>query len=642
MRRKKRTDQSQDSCKAEAEVRQSLQTPRGAMDDMEVRSSKSLQLSALFTAMMESNAMLREEIDQMEGTPELKAAELSAAGDDESHRSHRENRSHSRQQLHSQSLPARLLENSERLPTTLTTSNASSISPQAATSRGQKNIYRISLGSESSESEDTESQETDEEGDSSMSPVCHGEPLRGLQSPLLTQPPLSITSVSSTELTESDYSETSPEPENDAFASPGESTIETMWDNFSVEEYAPPQKHKVEAKPIVKKLVVKTVWTRRVTIPEPFAMTIRDQAKPKRRKSRALIAAEREKLEREMQEELECQKKFRALPVPATTYVPADEIRRPNQDQHGQSRYEKIAQPIKPFSFMKREEEKRLQQQRQSNGTRGTKETVQFRAKPAPQSILSPRVSEELKEREEYRQILIKVRSQEMLARAQLPKNMHEKQKRDSLRKQRLEEMQNKAFVTKEHTFRPKIRTDVPDHNQLYCQFQQQMAAKKDVKLATTPKPFVLRTASTPSRCVHPHNEEGRYSVLEPSCHTAAKSNTHGPNFERYSKSHTVHHTKEPTSGPKFELVRHSRSTHHTREPTVPMTETAKLRRSGSERKLAESSEREAEGEEARRLKREDQRELQSRVIQRVQSYDRSAWLQERQRERLQELRSVL
>ena len=573
--------------------------------DVEVQGSKSLQLSALFTAMMESNAMLREQIDQMEENELSSNSELEAESDAGSQERSSGPR-HSRQ-LHSRSLPARLLESGSHTPRT-----KDFPSPSA---KRKGSVHTASLSSESSGSEAESTGSDGEDAEQNHSPAGRGlrEPHRSNElNPSGARLPLSITSVSSTEPSESD-SESSPEPENDPFASPGESTIETMWDNFSVEEYAPPLKHKEDSK--VRKPVVKTVWSRRVTIPEPFAMTIRDEARPKKKKSRALIAAEQEKLEREVQEELECQKKFRALPVPATTYIPIDEIRIRDEDQLQCGR---VAQPIKPFSFLKREEEKQREKERRLEELRSHEQAALFRARPVPQSVLSPRVSEELKEREEYRRILIKVRSQETLARAQLPRSMQEKERRECLKRQRLEEQQRRAFVTKEHTFHPKIRPEVPDHDQLYCQFRQQMAATKEVKPATTPKPFILRTSSTPSRCAHPLEEQDRRSMLE-SNHILSTSCGPRCNRVRFSMSHNEPH----------------------RQPAIPMTEAAKLRRSASERKLAECVEREVESEEAMRRRREQQRQLQSRIIQQVQSCDHSTWQQDKQRERLQELRSV-
>ena len=77
------------------------------------------------------------------------------------------------------------------------------------------------------------------------------------------------------------------------------------------------------------------------------------------------------------------------------------------------------------------------------------------------------------------------------------------------------------------------------------------------------------------------------------------------------------------------------------KHPTIPVTETVKMRRTASERRLAEEVEKAAEEEEMSRHKSERQRELQSRVIQQVHLYDHSSKLQEKQRQRLIELRSV-
>ena len=496
--------------------------------------SRSLQLSALFTAMMESNAMLREEVEQM-AVPAPPSELQTETEDTETGRSHKDlsyhrEKSTDSEQLHSQSLPARRLEDSRVanspslvFPTVSKREGSSSESDSSDSDSG-------SVTDADSHSQEGRSSVEKKHTDSSTWPLYCGEPQRQAGHSLAPLP-LSITSVSSSsecsESTTSDYS-TDSELENDPFASPGESTIETMWDNFSVEEYssaAPPTKQKESG--LKEKPVAKSVWKRRVTIPEPFAMTIRDEGRPKRTKSRALVAAEQEKLEREMHDELECQKKFRALPVPATTYISIDEIRRRDKDERTEFDCGRIAQPIKPFSFVKREEEKRVQRELGNKSSRNNKERVVFRAKPAPQSILSPRVSEELKEKEEYRKILIKVRSQEMLAQAQLPKSMQEKLKSQPLlQKQRVGGgEQKRAFVTDEHTFRPKIRSSIPDHNQLYCQFRQKLAARRELRPATTPQPFTLRTSSTPSRCAHLlQGEEDSGSTLQSSSLISADS----------------------------------------------------------------------------------------------------------------------
>ena len=619
----------------------SLQTAPGPAgdsdeaDDMkrvqEQRGSKSLRLSALFSAMMESNAMLREDIEQMEGRdPDLLTESETA----------RENEPQPRQ-LHSQSLPARLLDSSAHTPRAHTNRG-----PAARRREGEGSLDSYSSDSDSMtgvESEETEGDDV-EQNLTNLSSAPHHNRLSGGLGSTEEPLPLSITSVSSTELSDSTSESDYGESENDPFASPGESTIEAMWDNFSVEEYAPPLKlnGRSEFKDRRGQHVVRYVWKRRVTIPEPFVMTIRDEARPRRRKSRALITAEREKLEREMQEELECQRKFRALPVPATTYVPIDEIRRRDQDQGAQLGCERVTQPIKPFDFMKREEDRQQQKQRDIARSESDEQRVVFRAKPAPQAILSPRVSEELKEKEEYRRILIKVRSQEMLARAQLPKSMQEKQRSESVKKERLGQKQREAFVTEEHTFRPRVKPAVPNHDQLYCQFQQQLAAKRELKLATTPKPFVLQT-SAPSRCVQPHKPSTLdSSSLISTTTSATKSSTcESLAFERtrHSRSHVaMDNVKLSRSQPT--PVTGTVNRRH-RQCSIPMTETAKLRQSISERKLAEAAEKVAAEVEERRQKREQQRELQSRVAKQVQSHDHFLWVQEKQREHLKQLRCV-
>lgn len=422
-------------------------------------------------------------------------------------------------------------------------------------------------------------------------------------------PPLSITSVSSTEVS-------SALSEGDPFASPGESMIETMWDNFSVDEYAPPLKPMEQEVKKCSSVPVQQEWSNRVTIPQPFTMMIRESGKPKK-KSKALIIAEQERLERELQEELECQKKFRALPVPATTYVPLHELRREHHQQQPQE-CAKVVHSIKPFSFMKREEEKRQRKLETLNGRTNKKASkTQFKAKPPPQNILSPQVSEQLKEKEEYRRILIRVRSQEMLGRAELPRNMQVKGREytvGKLRKERLESRQSSAFVTKEHTFHPKIKPTIPDHDYLYSQFQQQLAAQRELKPPTTPKPFLLRTSSAPPHRVHIEEQA------------------------EHSKSNSL---KSPGRSSTFVNVPYSKSGPCRPMYNIQLTQAAKLRRNVNEKKLAEDTEKEAEAEEVRRSKREQQRELRNRVVQCVQSYDHSAWLQEKQKKKLQELRSV-
>lgn len=561
-----------------------------AKSEEERRLSKSLQLPTLFTTVLESNALLREEIDRMEDSE-------CTAFDMQRHSSGTEKRNIRRQGSGKES-------HFEKKLLLLT----------AASKEEDVGLEKDSESDVSSQEEETdtdemsESDEEDNKATSSLSTVQ--QPCDQLNSGDL-RVPLSITSLSSTEICSTVSGSCS--SEGDLFASPGQSTIETMWDNFSVDEYAPPLKQKEKDKKCVSE-PVQQEWSHRVTIPQPFTMMIRESAKPKK-KSKALIIAEQEKFDRELQEEVECHKKFRALPVPATTYIPLHELsRRENHKQQPQVECtNEVVHSIRPFSFMKREEEKRQRKLEALNKGKKADKRV-FKAKPTPQNILSPQISEQLKEKEEYRRILIRVRSQEMLAQAELPKNMQVKGREytvGKLRKETLENRQSSAFVTKEHTFHPKIKPTIPDHDYLYSQFQQQLAAKRELRPPTTPKPFLLRTSSTPSPKVHIPEEHSKSSSLK--------------SLGRSGTSVDTLHSRSGSCRPMY---------------SIQMTQAAKLRQSVNERKLAEDTEKEAEAEEVRRSKREQQRELRNRVVERVQSYDHSAWLQEKQREKLQELRS--
>ena len=421
--------------------------------------SKSSQLSSLFSTMLESNAMLREDIDQMQAKEFCMTSSVSQqlSRTMNSTVSHKERSPsvplESRQPL-SQSLPPRLL-NTSALSTSYESS--SSLESTDTSSQGspnqQQNKTGVHTGSSVSANSDSECTEGEDE---SVGPVqtLHNDHCPQTMLPLPVKS-LSITSISSTELSFGNQSDL----ENDPFASPGGSTIQSMWDNFSVEEYAQHKEKRVKVH--VSKPVQKT-WNHQITIPEPFKMTIRERAIP-RKKSRALIVAEQEKLEKKMQEDLECEKKFRALPVPATTYIPIDELKKEENKRQTQNGHDRIVHSIKPFSFMKREEEK--QRQKCEHQAVNNCQTL-FKAKPVPHDILSPRVSEELKEKEEYRKILIRVRSHEMLARAELPRSMHRQYAVRKHSRERLGNGENVAFLTDEHTFHPSIKPAVPDHDQ--------------------------------------------------------------------------------------------------------------------------------------------------------------------------------
>eukprot|EP00731_Ephydatia_muelleri_P027693 Em0019g566a len=189
---------------------------------------------------------------------------------------------------------------------------------------------------------------------------------------------------------------------NNPFASPGMELVERMWENFSVDSYAA-ELQLDRVRPTI-------------TIPQPFAMTIREP----RRKSRSMVIAEKERAEKAAQMEAEMKKQFRSTPVPASTFLPlytlihAKDVKR--KQKFGEHTEANVRSPRyagtncrKPYSA-------------------GCTERLIFKAKPIPKAILDCDVRERMKCEEEYRKVRIKVRAQSLLANSHLPFTSHNRQ----------------------------------------------------------------------------------------------------------------------------------------------------------------------------------------------------------------------
>ncbi len=329
----------------------------------------------------------------------------------------------------------------------------------------------------------------------------------------------------------------------DPFASVGMEAIETMWDDFSIDNYAPSS---TWVNPTLDNIPAgdrPDTWRPKITIPKPFSMTIREEQRVKK-KSRALIQAEHEKLEKEALEEAELNKPFRANPIPATTYLPLYEMINAQQDRRRQfvkdTSQKKLKAKERPFSFVERElkrltvreEELALKLEQEQQELSG--ET--FKAKPVPHSVLDPNIDEKLKEDEEYRKIRIRMRALELLADSHLPNRMRYKGHDNTvgqLRKLRKEELDKLAFLTAEHSFRPVISGEVPDHKQAYESFQRQLKKRKNEEnLLTVTQPFTHRTDS---RITQRKSQTSQYTANDrPS---SLKSNKTVPPQVKVSKS---------------------------------------------------------------------------------------------------------
>ncbi|NXT94941.1 F161B protein, partial [Anhinga rufa] len=105
-------------------------------------------------------------------------------------------------------------------------------------------------------------------------------------------------------------------------------------------------------------------WIPSVTIPQPFEMTLREaRRKSQLMKSNVFLELDKQRDKRQSQDEAECQKQFRAQPVPAHVFLPLyqeimeqNEIRRQTATQ---KRKELLLSSQRPFSFLEKEEKKK-------------------------------------------------------------------------------------------------------------------------------------------------------------------------------------------------------------------------------------------------------------------------------------------
>lgn len=275
--------------------------------------------------------------------------------------------------------------------------------------------------------------------------------------------------------------------------------IEKMWDGFSVEDYIARTKHSLPNSPVFRTMRKKQkAWSPKVTVPKPFQMTIRETRKKEQNvKSKSQIEMENNLLKKQLEEEAECQKKFRANPVPAAVFLPLyHEIIQRNEERRKSVKERsklKLLASQKPFKFIEREKQRNeIRKMQLRDLSTPEKKPKPFKAKPIPKCVYSPAVNDKLQEEELYREIRIRMRAEELLRNSSLPtsrlalKNTNKKKK-------------HKCVEPKETEHKPKIKPDVPDFERLHQKFQKRLLQKKQVKHLTVCEPFDLRTPHIPS-----------------------------------------------------------------------------------------------------------------------------------------------
>ena len=276
--------------------------------------------------------------------------------------------------------------------------------------------------------------------------------------------------------------------------------IDNMWDDFSVDSYAPVEKAPRDEPAQAKE------WKPSITIPQPFNMTLREAAKSKV-KSKRKEKLEKELFEKRLAEEAELNKKFRARPLPATTFMKLYEEQKAEKEKKRQ--YTKALNKAileatqQPFGFMKREEEKKELRRSQSieRMDKTPNKKPVFKAAPFPDKLFNLSLDDQIAEQNEYRKIKIKMRSEEMLANSSLPPNMRSRGERYAVSRRHSKKQENtNAKKNMNSSFRPNINHDIPDYEELRRKFEIDLIRKRKEKSPTICEPFNLHTAKVPDR----------------------------------------------------------------------------------------------------------------------------------------------
>ena len=306
--------------------------------------------------------------------------------------------------------------------------------------------------------------------------------------------------------------------------------IDDMWDNFSVDSYAPVEKGPKEEPAQPKQ------WKPSITVPKPFNMTLREAAKAKV-KSKRKEKLEKELLAKKMAEEAELAKKFRARPLPATTFMNLYEEQKAEEEKKRQctrSLNKAILEATqRPFNFTKREEEKKELRRSQSMEKMEKKIDTksEFKARPFPENLFSLSLDDKIAEQNEYRKIKIKMRSEEMLANSSLPPNMRSRGERYSANRRYSKKREvTSAKKMGDSRFKPNINHDIPDYEELHRKFEIDLLRKRKEKSPTICEPFNLHTAKVPdrrARNLSMHTPESQQRSRERSLERFRQSSAH-------------------------------------------------------------------------------------------------------------------
>ncbi|XP_030643253.1 protein FAM161B [Chanos chanos] len=203
---------------------------------------------------------------------------------------------------------------------------------------------------------------------------------------------------------------------------------------------------------------------------------------------------------REQTDMEECQKQFRAAPVPehvskALYENITKEQERKRKEGHEQRR-NFLLSIQKPFTFMQREEKsKERPTQDQGPTNQHEKDKPCVTRKPIPKAVIDKGVSEHLKEEEVCRKIRIQTRARESLSASSAPTLSQQTRTSQERRSAQMTKSRMLAYLDQKPSFQPATNAQVPDFKRLYQAFQRDVVKRAGRKDVTHCQPFQLRTS---------------------------------------------------------------------------------------------------------------------------------------------------
>ncbi|XP_030415054.1 protein FAM161B isoform X2 [Gopherus evgoodei] len=261
-----------------------------------------------------------------------------------------------------------------------------------------------------------------------------------------------------------------------------------------------------------------SAWVSTITIPQPFKMTLREaHKKPQLMKTRASLELEKRRDKRQSQEEAECQKQFRAQPVPAHVYLPLyQEIMEQNEIRREvatQKRKELLLSTQRPFSFLEKEDKKKEAIRQKILAALAPVENSKPKGnKTVPKFIYNPVLGDKLKEAELFRKIRIQMRAKDLLENSSAPIDPSTRQRDPQSRIATKTKQEKLSFLQDDFSFKPRINPAVPDFETLYWAFQREAIRIRDVKEPTRNQPFKLRTSN-----LHYRQKQANEEKMKPS-----------------------------------------------------------------------------------------------------------------------------